>query len=337
MSTTVSSTAAERPIKASERIGKEETENTTPATSEVTAVETFTLGPPLPPVLDLGDQRPFVKKWRIRILSTILRYTIDFLSLPLYLWPVGNRLRTTIKTETTGRCRLCIYYPKPNKTESKLSTPRGVLVHLHGGGWSADGLSSTLSTAKIPLIAPIDPKKIALSGASAGSNLAASVTLLSLTRPLPNNAKITALGLLYPSLNFTVPYRDKLARVDPTRVLPPWMSKLWLKAYLPPPRDIKDPYISPALAPQEYLKQFPPTLILTAEYDYLAYEAEEWVILLQQAGVPVDHKRFAKVGHAFDGMPTLGWKQRKLNEQARKEAWGMMVKEFQIGLTDVRE
>lgn len=115
------------------------------------------------------------------------------------------------------------------------------------------------------------------------------------------------------------------------------MSKLWLKAYLPPPRDLKDPYISPALAPQVYLKQFPPTLILTAEYDYLAYEAEEWVILLEQAGVRVDHKRFAKVGHAFDGMPTLGWKQRKLNVQARKEAWGMMIKEFRIGLTELRD
>lgn len=114
------------------------------------------------------------------------------------------------------------------------------------------------------------------------------------------------------------------------------MSKLWLKAYLPPPRDLKDPYISPALAPLVYLKQFPPTLILTAEYDYLAYEAEEWVILLEQAGVRVDHKRFAKVGHAFDGMPALGLEQRQLNKEARKEAWGMMVKDFQIALTDVQ-
>jgi len=92
---------------------------------------------------------------------------------------------------------------------------------------------------------------------------------------------------------------------------------------------MSDPYVSPALAPREVLAKFPPTVILTAAYDYLAHEAEEFATTLNELGVRVEHKRFLHVGHAFDGMPARNKKQRKLNAGARDEAWGMMAKVFE--------
>jgi acetyl esterase len=178
----------------------------------------------------------------------------------------------------------------------------------------------------------IDASRIALSGASSGSNIAASLTLLSLTRPLPHSAQICSLGVLYPALNFAVPYKDKVARVDPNWLPPAWMSQLSLDAYLPPPRSTSDPYVSPPLADPDDLARFPSTVVLTAAHDYLAHEAEEFVKSLRGVGVKVEHKRFEHVGHAFDGVPTRNKKRRKLNEEARDEAWGMIAYVFREAL-----
>jgi len=219
-------------------------------------------------------------------------------------------------------------------TSWALSWSRRIIVKRHSYSllaWIASG-GLSLELQKHNSSIEIDPTQIALSGASSGSNLAASLTLLSLTRPLPQSSHISSLGLLYPALNLAVPYKDKLARVDPNRVLPPWMSRLFLTSYLPPPRSTSDPYVSPALADPSDLARFPPTVVLTAAYDYLAYEAEEFAESLRGVGVKVEHKRFSHVGHAFDGMPARNKKQRKLNEGARDEAWGMIVHAFKEAL-----
>jgi acetyl esterase len=101
-----------------------------------------------------------------------------------------------------------------------------------------------------------------------------------------------------------------------------------LTAYLPAPRSTSDPYVSPALADPADLARFPSTVVLTAAYDYLAYEAEEFSESLRSVGVKVEHKRFMHVGHAFDGMPARNKKQRALNQGARDEAWGMIAHVF---------
>jgi len=208
-----------------------------------------------------------------------------------------------------------------------LSSFQGIIQFFFSGG-----LQQTLLEHKFD--SPFNPQRIAISGGSSGSNLAAALTLLTIERPLPNGCHVSGTGLLYPVLNIAVPYEEKLARVDPNRVLPPGMSKLFLKAYLPPPRLFTDPYISPALAPAEQLAKFPPTVIMTAEYDYLAQEADDFAKTLSELGVRVDHKRFPHVGHAFDGMPARNKKQRKINHGARDEAWGMMAHVFAEVLKD---
>lgn len=96
------------------------------------------------------------------------------------------------------------------------------------------------------------------------------------------------------------------------------------RAYLPPPRLASDPLVSPALSPDAIASKLPPTIILTAAYDYLAYEASDFAQRLEALGVAVRHRRFEDVGHGFDGIPTWNKKQRMLNYKARDEAWGMI-------------
>ena len=46
------------------------------------------------------------------------------------LWPGENKIVTRVDTGETGMCRVCVYTPR---RRVKL---RGVVVHLHGGGWT---------------------------------------------------------------------------------------------------------------------------------------------------------------------------------------------------------
>lgn len=173
----------------------------------------------------------------------------------------------------------------------------------------------------------VDPRRIALTGSSAGGNLAAALTLLCIHRPLPNNARIVGLGLNYPVLDASTPYVSKLSGIDAKIVLPPWFSRFILHAYLPP-RSVRDPYVSPFQASREDLQRFPTTAIVTASQDYLSTEGDAFARTLKECGVRVTHRRFEEVGHAFDLMPTLDWARRRRNKKATKEAYDMFVQAF---------
>lgn len=178
----------------------------------------------------------------------------------------------------------------------------------------------------------INSSRVALVGGSAGGNLAAAEVLLAHRCPLPNRATIVALGILYPALDLAMPYEDKVSRVKRLQALPGWMSRLFLACYLPPPRDRRDPLVSPALASNEELSRFPPTVVLTGSDDYLACEADDFARKLESLGIDVRHRRFPDVGHAFDSGFALTKTQRSLNEDARSSAWGMLVGAFKAAI-----
>ena len=56
---------------------------------------------------------------------------MDTISLPVLLSFDRNRYKLTIDTGKTGPCRLLVYVPKDFDEK-----PRGVVMHLHGGGWT---------------------------------------------------------------------------------------------------------------------------------------------------------------------------------------------------------
>lgn len=63
--------------------------------------------------------------------GTLFRLLVDTISIPVLLALDKDRYTVTIDTGKTGSCRLLVYIPKVLDER-----PRGVVVHLHGGGWT---------------------------------------------------------------------------------------------------------------------------------------------------------------------------------------------------------
>ena len=63
--------------------------------------------------------------------GTLFRLLVDTVALPVLLALDKDRLKITINTGKTGSCRLLVHIPKQSDDK-----PKGVIAHLHGGGWT---------------------------------------------------------------------------------------------------------------------------------------------------------------------------------------------------------
>jgi acetyl esterase len=209
--------------------------------------------------------------------------------------------------------------------------PLGTLVYFFGGGWTlggidtSDGVCRALANASGCLVvtpgyrlAPehpfpaavhdcvaavtwvtehadelgADPARVAVGGDSAGGNLAAVVAQQTRDRALPLAAQL----LVYPNtchLADTESLRDNDDR---------WLfnhhSVDWYwRNYLADPEDGRDPRVSPLLAPD--LSGLPPALVITAEYDPLRDEGEQYAHRMRAAGVRVELTRYDGMAHGF--------------------------------------
>ncbi|WP_291413211.1 alpha/beta hydrolase [Actinophytocola sp.] len=204
--------------------------------------------------------------------------------------------------------------------------PLGTLVYLFGGGWTlgsidtSDGVCRALANAagcqvvtpgyrlapehKFPaavhdclaavewVASSLGASRIAVGGDSAGGNLAAATTLLARGRGMPLAAQL----LVYPNTRYhadTGSLRDNVDRWMFNRSSVDW----YWRNYLSTPDDGVDPLVSPLLA--EDLGGLPPALVITAEYDPLRDEGEQYAERLRAAGVPVELTRYAGMAHGF--------------------------------------
>lgn len=151
----------------------------------------------------------------------------------------------------------------------------------------------------------VDARRIVVAGDSAGGNLSAACSLLSARE---GKGRLAAQLLIYPVVDqrmdeaVHLPWSEDLYEVNawPEFVWPsvrglkeagPWFTGLYLGDH-----DGADPLASPLLAEPS---GFPPTLLITAEYDFLRVEGEEFARRLAQAGVPVRAVRYRGMDHAF--------------------------------------
>lgn len=243
--------------------------------------------------------------------------------------PVGD-VKNVLYTGVGGKMSARVYTPKGEG-------PFPVLVFWHGGGWVLADLDYDDATCRAlcnaagcvvvsceyrhapehPFPAPMDdafaayqwvlksaadlggdPKRVAVSGESAGGNLAAVTALRARDQGVP--IPVYQL-LIYPILNnaFDTPsYRNNWS---------PFLDKaamewFWGK-YLTNPADGANPYASPLRAKD--LSKLPPAMIVSAEIDPLRSEGKEYADRLRKAGVDVTHLDFPGVTHKFFGMTAV--------------------------------
>nr|WP_225983680.1 MULTISPECIES: alpha/beta hydrolase [Bacillaceae] len=244
-----------------------------------------------------------------------------------------------------GNTRVITYRPNRN-TEG----PLPVFVNMHGGGFVMG--SAELDDAWCPVIADrasclvvnidyhlapeykfpaaiyecydilkwlyenpnvlqVDNKRIAVGGHSAGGNLAAALCLLNKEREqIPLVKQI----LNYPPLDLAT---DPDLKFKHKKAIPPRLAKLFNESYLKSMKDAENPLVSPVYA--EDLEDLPPALIITAEFDSLADEADYYASQLEEAGVTVKKKRYMEAAHAFTHTGEL--------KQA-EEAWHLISDEL---------
>jgi acetyl esterase/lipase len=212
-----------------------------------------------------------------------------------------------------------------------------VLLFFHGGGWVAGNIDSynkvctnmaRLTNHKVVSVdyrlAPENPfpigledcygaakafitneeinnKEVVLIGDSAGGNLSAALSLLARDR---KEFKVNKQILIYPST-----YNDHTGNSPFKSVIENGTDYLltskrirdYMELYKSKEDDIFSPYFAPLLS--KNLSGQPKTLIITAEYDPLRDEGEEYGKRLREAGNYVEIYRIKDALHGFFALP----------------------------------
>jgi acetyl esterase len=159
----------------------------------------------------------------------------------------------------------------------------------------------------------VDPSRLAVGGDSAGGNLAAAVALRVRDQGGP---PLRYQLLVYPVTNhgFDTPsYRDN--GVD--YLLTTDMMRWFWDHYLTGPEDSDNPFACPLRAKE--LSGLPPAMVITAEFDPLRDEGEEFAAKLREAGVEVTQKRYDGQIHGFWQMPGVFGTAKQATEDAAVE------------------
>lgn len=227
------------------------------------------------------------------------------------------------------------HYRPPNG-----GSPAPLLVFFHGGGWVFGDLDSHDSACRLisrdagvhvlavdyrlapehraPAAADdayaayrwarehaldlgADPRRVAVGGDSAGGNLAAVVTRLARDAgdPMPSLQ-----WLIYPVTDCRGGTRSRSLLGDGfllTKHDTDWFQNCYVEGS---GLDFADPLVSPLLA--EDLSGLSPALVITAGFDPLRDEGEQYAARLREAGVPVDHRLMPSMIHAFLNLNVLG-------------------------------
>ena len=145
-----------------------------------------------------------------------------------------------------------------------------------------------------------DPGRIGVAGDSAGGNLAAAVCQLAVADAGPEPVHQT---LIYPVTDYSAERRSYELFGEGfflTREEMDW----YRDNYFVDPDDRSDPRASPILAPD--LAGLPPAHVVSAGFDPLRDEAEDYAVRLRAAGVPTTLRRESDLVHGFINAVGLG-------------------------------
>ncbi len=207
-----------------------------------------------------------------------------------------------------------------------------ILVYLHGGGWvlgnlnSVDPVCRALANGSQHIVVSVDyrlapehpfpaglddayaalcwvagqavalggdPDHIAVGGDSAGGNFSAVACLRARDERGP---RIAYQLLIYPATDFQMKSESQRAFADGyllTRANQQWFHRHYLGGF----KNLTDWRLSPAHAAD--FSALPPAFVLTAEFDPLRDEGEDYAFKLVRAGVPVSVWRIPGQIHGF--------------------------------------
>jgi acetyl esterase len=228
-----------------------------------------------------------------------------------------------------GPLALRLYRPELN------GTPMPALLYLFGGGWTlgsldtSDAICRRLANSVGCVVASvgyrlapehpfpaavqdcgtalrwlaaqaeglgIDPRRLAVGGDSAGGNLAAAVTLLAREQGGP---ALRHQLLVYPNTDHRAATASLQDNDDPHLFNRRSVAWYW-DHYLAAAADGDNPLASPLRA--DDLSGLPSATVITAEYDPLRDEGEQYAEALEKAGVPVLSRRYEGMPHGFFAM-----------------------------------
>ncbi|GAA1340643.1 alpha/beta hydrolase [Saccharothrix algeriensis] len=231
-----------------------------------------------------------------------------------------------------GDLRVRLYRPEAAR-------PTPLLLWMHGGGWTIGGIEENelvnrricrdagVAVASVEYrLAPehpypaapddcyaalswlvvhgvehgVDASRVAVGGESAGGNLATVLALLCRDRGGP---RLAAQVLVCPvTAHPDDPGLRSYADCAEGFGMSAGSMRFFFEQYPSSPRDLDDPYLLPSRAPD--LTGLPPALVMTAEYDVLRSEGEQYAARLAKAGVPTTHKQYDGQVHGFYGLYT---------------------------------
>lgn len=233
----------------------------------------------------------------------------------------------------TYKVPIRLYFPDEKMSEGE---ERRAILFFHGGGWTTEsvenydrvcarmaqstgqmvvsvgyrlapeykfptGLNDCYAAARMMFtggfLKDIPAENITVMGDSAGGNLAAAVCMMARDREEFSPRRQV---LIYPALNscYTEESAYESVRENGTGyLLTSVKMEDYVKLYQRTQKDRDNPYFAPLLAKD--FSNLPETLILTAEYDPLRDEGEDYGRKLKAAGCRVEVRRIKEAVHGY--------------------------------------
>ncbi len=254
-----------------------------------------------------------------------------------YFKPFYNMIDRKVKTDN-GDVVIRIFKPKV-KSNNK---PLDIMMFFHGGGWVTGNVDNYTSicgnmakqTNCVVVsveyrLAPEYPfpegledcynvtkriaasirkankkskkRRLILAGDSAGGNLAAVVSLLARkTSDFTPDIQMLFYPSCYNDYSENSPF-ESVRLYGEDYVLTSKRIREYMELYVQDKKDLNSPLVAPLLAKD--LSKQPDTLIITAEFDPLRDEAEEYGLKLKEAGNSVAVYRMEDALHGFLSLP----------------------------------